>query len=98
MGDIVAWTWNFGEMPLPYVDAQTLDTKYAFPKAGNYTVTLIGGDNIGCKDTAQYAVKIDAPPILKHDPSAPDTSICFGASVLVKVSGADNYSWMGNKL
>ncbi len=94
--DIVAWTWNFGELPLPYVDAQTLDTKYAFPKDGSYTVTLIGVDNIGCKDTVQYAVKIDAPPLLKHDPAAPDTSICFGASVLVKVSGAQNYSWKGN--
>lgn len=89
MGAIATWKWDLGDgKQAPFQD---LIYKYDFP--GPYNVCLYGTDTIGCQDTICKNIVIDAPPKLAHLEPAMDTTVCFGGTVIVRLTGAQSFTW-----
>ena len=59
---IVAHVWNFGENPLPAVDAQMNTPYYSYQSEGTYTVTEVVASINGCLDTVSKNVNVFAVP------------------------------------
>lgn len=83
----VKWAWNFANgqeanVPVP--------TRQTFFQPGVYSIQLVVENEIGCKDTVYKDVTVH--PIPKVDAGA-DSAICHGTSVVLKASGAAQYSW-----
>jgi gliding motility-associated-like protein len=88
----LTWTWNFG-------NGQTgngqIQNGIPYPKAGQYTVELIGTNTKGCSDTTD----ISAPnlfifPIPSVNAGA-DTTICLGVPLQLFSSGtATSFNWL----
>ncbi|MCX6271428.1 MAG: gliding motility-associated C-terminal domain-containing protein [Bacteroidetes bacterium] len=56
---------------------------------GNYIITV--SDSHGCSSSDSCKVSLLPLPILFISPANPE--ICFDSSVVINVSGADNYTW-----
>ncbi|MBI2258472.1 MAG: gliding motility-associated C-terminal domain-containing protein [Flavobacteriia bacterium] len=54
------------------------------------TYTVTGTDNNGCEGTDQVTIYIIDPPVVF---AGNDTTICYGESLLLYGTGADNYAW-----
>ncbi len=86
---IVNWFWDFGDTP-PGDTSLVRSPNYTYPDSGNYTVTLILTDVIGCTDTLQQIARVDHPA----EPEAgPDTIICFGDAIQLTAVGGDTIYW-----
>lgn len=59
LGTINYWNWNFGD---GFSDS-TGNANHAYAAAGNYTVTLISGNSLGCRDTIQKTISIYEKPV-----------------------------------
>lgn len=83
----LTYSWDFGNgatSTLANPPAQTYTT------AGNFTVTLVATDPIGCSATVTAPVNIGVPPASF---TAPDT-VCVGDSVLItNTSPVGTFSW-----
>ncbi len=83
------WSWNFADGTGSTI--QNLTTSYQ--QDGIYDVTLISGNNFGCRDTTKQLVMVYALPI----PNAgTDTMICDIDSVQLFAQNGINYSWSPN--
>ena len=71
----VAWSWDFG-------DAQTgngVSVSNTFSSAGNYVVTLVATDNLGCFDTTTQTLTVRPSPVASFSPAL--GGICQGESL-----------------
>lgn len=87
---IATWQWDFGDTNTTADVSSVRSPNYIYPDSGNYTVTLILTDIIGCTDTLQQIARVDHPA----EPAAgPDTIICFGDAIQLTASGGDTIFW-----
>jgi gliding motility-associated-like protein len=70
LGTIISWKWNFGDGTTDSIQSPS----HLYVNAGNYIVTLITNNNIGCSDTIQKAVEVYYSPIV----SFTQNNVCFG--------------------
>ena len=59
IGNINLWNWNFGDGSVSTQNSPS----HLYTTPGNYIVTLIGGNNLGCRDTAQKNISIYETPV-----------------------------------
>lgn len=64
----------------------------AFAITASDTYTVIGTDNVGCKNSATIPVTVNALPVLVV---SSQTAICSGDDANLSVTGADTYTWVG---
>lgn len=87
---IVNWDWDFGNAN---ATSTIRSPNYTYPDSGNYTVTLILTDVLGCMDTLQQIARVDHPA----EPEAwPDTIICYGDAIQLTAVGGDTIYWTPN--
>jgi gliding motility-associated-like protein len=87
---IATWNWDFGNSN---ATSTLRSPNYTYPDSGNYTVTLILTDIIGCTDTVQQIARVDHPA----EPDAwPDTIICYGDAIQLTAVGGDTIYWTPN--
>jgi len=85
-GTVYEWT------PATGLDNPSIASPHASPNANTiYTVSV--KDDIGCTNKATLNVTVAQPFTLK---APADTTICFGKSVLLPVTGANAYKWIDN--
>lgn len=58
IGTINLWNWNFGDG----TSSTTNNTTHTYAAPGNYNVTLISGNDLGCRDTIQKNITIYEKP------------------------------------
>lgn len=87
-GAVYQWT------PATGLDNPVSASPQASP-TDNITYTVQVKDNIGCSSKADVNV-IVAQPFKMLTP--PNPVICFGKSVLLSLSGANNYTWINNTI
>lgn len=88
---IVQWLWDFGDNNNPLDQSYGRFTSYTYPDSGNYSITLIVFDNIGCSDTIIKSTRVDIPPSAY---AGPDTLVCQGAQIqLFGGGGIDSVYW-----
>ncbi|MDZ4846946.1 MAG: gliding motility-associated C-terminal domain-containing protein [Chitinophagales bacterium] len=82
----LTWLWNFGDGFL----SVNQNLVYSFVDSGIFEIILAATNANGCEiiDTASITV-IPNPEIIISN----DTSICFGDSAQLHVSGASSYTW-----
>lgn len=82
---LVAWNWNFGNGR-----QSTLQHPVETFGIGQFNVALIVMATTGCTDTVVHTVQVHAPPVVI---ASADTSLCYGESYQMHVSGASYYAW-----
>ena len=88
-GSVSDWAWDFGNG-----DTSSLENPTAiFDNTGNFTVTLIVGNSVGCVDTVSEIITIFPSPTINAIPD--DTIICKLDQIQLNAaaSGASNYNW-----
>jgi len=85
------WSWDFGDGAIdslrhPY---------HIYPDTGNYTVTLITKDSIGCTSSYIYPIQLRIHPAPIASASVTDSIGCnsFNASFINTSQGAIQYAW-----
>jgi gliding motility-associated-like protein len=74
--------------------ANTMTCNYLYSTAGNYIITLVVTDTLGCKDTATQAIFVDEPGYVNFEAS--DSVICVGDPVFFSDTMAPhtkNFYW-----
>jgi PKD repeat protein len=99
-GDVVRWSWNFGDGSAA---SDQREPTHTFPAAGGYDVTLTVTDNGGATDAASARVQVTAPPPPPPDnqpPTAAFTASCDHLSCSFNSDGSSDsdgsirqYSW-----
>ena len=84
----ISWKWNMANGNTETL-ANPLPQNYT--TAGIYTILLEGTNSSGCMGTASK--QIEAYPIPLVNAGPPDTILCKGTPVVLKATGALNYSW-----
>jgi len=83
----LSWNWNFG-------NGQTSSIQnpgnLIYTIAGDYNITLIVTNSLGCSDTT--STSISSFPIPEVN-AGQDTVRCFGRTVALHASGATTYLW-----
>ncbi len=75
------YTWSTGSTSSLVVVQPSTTTLY----------TLVGAIGIGCSDTTQTSITVDALPTLSL--SLNSSTICLGEERTITVTGADTYTW-----
>ncbi len=85
----IQWSWNFGDGRTS--NERNNNISYANP--GNYNVTLVAANSLGCKDTAMHAMAVAPLPVI----TMPDvTTLLVGSELIMPVSyssGITRYAW-----
>jgi len=72
--DIVSWDWNFGDGGT----SNEPDPEYAYPNAGNYTVSLLVINTYGCEGYVEHEIIVNEDPVAAFSTSSP---VCLGSSI-----------------
>jgi gliding motility-associated-like protein len=84
-----------GALTYEWVPSSSLSSPTGTPVVAQPTVTtnylVIGTDANGCKDRDTVSIIVIPQPIISITPT--NDSLCFGSSVDLTASGADNYTW-----
>ncbi len=84
------YQWDFG---LAGTSSTALEPRFTFDTPGTYTVSLIVGDSLGCRegDTAFRQVVVHALPYIE---AQQDTLICPGQRTTIRTGGSQgSYDW-----
>jgi PKD repeat protein len=84
-GVVDNWQWNFGDG-----NTSTLQNPiHSYAAAGDYTVQLIVGTDVGCSDTIEYDVHVKDPPqaAITPLPGCNDLAINFTNASDAQASG-----------
>lgn len=81
------WKWDFAN---GNVSALQNPPAQNFLNAGFYSVSAIAVNSSGCSDTVVKITEAYALPVLKP---TEDTTLCKGASLVLKANDANSYSW-----
>ena len=91
--NILNHQWYFGNGDSINM-ANTMTCNYLYSAAGNYIITLVVTDTLGCKDTATQAIFVDEPGYVNFEAS--DSTICVGDPVFFSDTMAPhtkNFYW-----
>jgi len=88
-GTINWWHWSFGNLGTSLQQ----NPQFTFDTAGNYLVTLLVSNTLGCFDSVTTTIQIHPQPAAF---AAPDTLICYLDSIQLSGSGAGSYLWTPN--
>ncbi len=94
--DIIAGAiWNFGENPLPMVDAQITNPYYTYSTAGVYTVTEIVTTNNGCLDTITKLVEAYTVPVsvFSVGNACLDVATSYNENSTIANGSITNWNW-----
>lgn len=84
--DITTWNWT-----ITPVETRTIQNPYNFfSSGGQYTVTLVTGNQYGCTNTLQKPLDVPSPPPLTI---SADSAICKGGSRQLVADGGIAYEW-----
>lgn len=87
----IQWSWDFGDGSIDSIRYPT----HIYPDTGNYTITLITRDSIGCTSSYIYPLALRVHPIPTAAASVADSVGCnsFSASFINNSLGAIQYVW-----
>ncbi len=97
-GSITTYHWDFG-MPALTNDTSNLSgPSYIYNNSGNYLVTLLVVDSLGCKDTAQQNVTVyELPQVgLSGGPTSGCAPLCVNFTDLSTVQNSAPAHWLWN--
>ena len=86
---ITNWDWDFGDN----TSSTDTNTTHFYGNAGNYVVTLVVTDNLGCKDTAYKNIVVDTVPNIFI---GNDTTICEFDQTTLDAGAGFTYLWNDN--
>lgn len=69
-GNISTWNWNFGDSS---GTATVQNPTYIYATGGNYDVTLIAGNTVGCLDTVTMGIDVYTNPVAEFEAD----TVCF---------------------
>ena len=92
-GSINRWKWDFGNPSVSNDTAITKNANYVYNNKGNYNVSLIVGNSLGCEDTISSAVIVDDKPFLRV-PN--DTLLCYLDNMQLTAQGTGTFFWTPN--
>jgi gliding motility-associated-like protein len=92
-GSINRWKWDFGIPSVSNDTAITKNANYVYNSKGNYNVSLIVGNSLGCQDTISSAIVVDDKPFLRV-PN--DTLLCYLDNMQLNAQGAGIFFWTPN--
>ena len=92
---IVAWFWNFGDPASIWNNESTeQNPSHIYHHSGDYAVTLISTNAMGCRDTVQDIITINRPDA---DFAINDDSVCLGTAIafmdLSNPNGGNVVAW-----
>ena len=92
-GQVDKWKWDFGNANATNDTANTSNAAYTFTQNGNYTVSLIVGNSIGCSDTIVQQISVgDKPSLIIPN----DTVICTIDTLQLTAIGSGTFTWSPN--
>jgi gliding motility-associated-like protein len=92
-GQVDKWKWDFGNANATNDTANTSNAAYTFTQNGNYTVSLIVGNSLGCSDTIVQQISVgDKPSLIVPN----DTVICSIDTLRLTAIGSGVFSWSPN--
>ncbi|MBL7923489.1 MAG: PKD domain-containing protein [Bacteroidia bacterium] len=85
------WSWDFGDGAIDSVQ----HPNHAYPDTGNYTVTLITRDTLGCTSSYIYPLSISIHPVPSALATVTDSVGCssFSTGFINLSQGAVQYLW-----
>jgi gliding motility-associated-like protein len=86
----VTYQWS----PAEGLSNPTISSPLATPTV-NTTYQVAVTDANGCSDTGDVSIRVAQPFTIQ---ATPDTAVCPGQTVALRVSGADRYVWQGQGL
>ena len=92
-GSINRWKWDLGNQNVSNDTAITKNTSYTYNQKGNYNVSLIVGNSLGCEDTITNNVLVDDKPFLKVPE---DTLMCYLDELQLNAQGTGTFFWTPN--
>jgi len=90
-GTVSQWTWNFGDLNTLADTSRLQNPSYTYTNAGTYTVKLITGNSLGCRDSVERQLTAHPNPVLNL--ISPDSTYCALDSIVLTASGVGNFSW-----
>lgn len=93
-GTVSYWHWNFGDNATLADTSLSQHPAYTYSQPGTYTVQLISGNSLGCRDTVLHSITILAPPALTL--LSQDTTYCRLDSLQLTATGTGNFTWTPN--
>lgn len=93
-GTVSYWRWNFGDNTTLADTSRLQNPTYTYALPGSYTVQLISGNSLGCRDTSEHIITVLAPPVL--DLISLDTTYCRLDSLQLTATGTGNFTWTPN--
>ncbi|RYE16691.1 MAG: PKD domain-containing protein, partial [Sphingobacteriales bacterium] len=90
-GTVSYWHWNFGDNTTLADTSRLQNPSYSYSSPGSYTVQLISGNSLGCRDTSEHIITILSSPILNL--LSQDTTYCRLDSLQLTATGTGNFTW-----
>ena len=87
---LCSFSWNFMDGS---PNSNQENPQHIYTATGNYNVSLIATNMIGCIDTSFQNLIIQALPTIN---AGNDTTICAGNSISLLASGGSQYNWQNN--
>ena len=87
---LCTFSWNFMDGS---PNSNQANPQHIYTATGNYNVSLIATNPIGCIDTSFQNLTIHALPTIN---AGNDTTICAGNSISLLASGGIQYNWQHN--
>ncbi|MBX2930627.1 MAG: PKD domain-containing protein [Chitinophagaceae bacterium] len=84
------WQWNLGNGNVSTLQNPLLQQ---YQTLGNYTITAISYNAVGCADTVQKIVTIHPLPNVD---AGNNTFVCKGSNITLNPSGANTYIWFSD--
>lgn len=93
-GTVSYWHWNFGDGTTLADTSRLQNPVYTYTSPGTYTVQLISGNSLGCRDTSEHIITILPSPVLNM--LSLDTTYCRLDSLQLTATGTGNFTWTPN--
>lgn len=87
-GTVNQWSWNFGDGN----NSTQTSPSHSYNSSGNYTVTLVSGNSVGCRDTVSKNITIYPVPVANFSFG----TTCINSPVAFTNSSSGNiagYNW-----
>jgi gliding motility-associated-like protein len=78
------YSWNTGDM----------DAQISIQNEGIYILTIVDNNNCGASDS----ILVDFQPEIALSIASPQSIICPGDSIILSVTGGENYLWIGGNI
>ncbi|RYE22669.1 MAG: T9SS type B sorting domain-containing protein [Sphingobacteriales bacterium] len=93
-GVVDYWHWDFGDMATLADTSDLQNPTFIFTNPGSYTVRLISGNSLGCRDIKEQIINVLPSPLLNL--LSQDTTYCALDSLQLTATGSGNFTWTPN--